>query len=161
MRLPCGMHPYKPFFVIENVPLLQHIITMRELSVVITVMNEEENIKPLLISIRKALNGIDYEVILVDDGSSDKTKQQILEHTDDRTVLVELRKNYGQSTAMTAGIDYANAGVREKALECFNNAIALKEAAITLLLIRQTTFFNIKYLSIALITRKIKTLVNF
>ena len=80
---------------------------MRELSVVITVMNEEENIKPLLISIRKALNGIDYEVILVDDGSSDKTKQQILEHTDDRTVLVELRKNYGQSTAMTAGIDFS------------------------------------------------------
>ncbi len=59
------------------------------------------------------------------------------------------------------GLDYANAGVREKALECFNNAIALKEAAITLLLIRQHTFLNIKYLSIALIIRKIKALVNF
>ncbi|MFZ1327417.1 MAG: glycosyltransferase family 2 protein, partial [Chitinophagaceae bacterium] len=80
---------------------------MRELSVVITVMNEEENIKPLLESVRSALSGIDYEVVLVDDGSADKTKQQILEHTDDRTVLVELRKNYGQSTAMTAGFDYS------------------------------------------------------
>jgi len=80
---------------------------MRELSVVITVMNEEENIKPLFEAIRTALSGIDYEVILVDDGSTDKTKQQILDNADDRTVLVELRKNYGQSTAMTAGIDHS------------------------------------------------------
>lgn len=80
---------------------------MRELSVVITVMNEEDNIQPLLEAVRNALTGIDYEVILVDDGSTDKTKQQILEYSDDRTTLVELRKNYGQSTAMTAGIDYS------------------------------------------------------
>jgi len=81
---------------------------MRELSVVITVMDEQDNIKPLLESIRNALIEIDYEVVLVDDGSVDKTKQQILENADDRTVLVELRKNYGQSTAMTAGIDYSH-----------------------------------------------------
>ena len=80
---------------------------MRELSVVITVMNEEENIKPLLEAVRSALMNIDYEVILVDDGSSDNTKQRILENADERTKLVELRKNYGQSTAMTAGIDYS------------------------------------------------------
>lgn len=81
---------------------------MKELSVVITVMNEEENIKPLLETVRSALSAIDYEIILVDDGSTDKTKQQILEHADERTVLVELRKNYGQSTAMTAGIDHSH-----------------------------------------------------
>jgi glycosyltransferase involved in cell wall biosynthesis len=80
---------------------------MRELSVVITVMDEEQNIQPLLQSVRAALAGIDFEIVLVDDGSTDKTKQQILEHADDRTVLVELRKNYGQSTAMTAGIDHS------------------------------------------------------
>jgi glycosyltransferase involved in cell wall biosynthesis len=80
---------------------------MRELSVVITIMNEEENIKPLLEAVRNALSAIDYEVILVDDGSTDKTKQQVLEYSDDRTILVELRKNYGQSTAMTAGIDHS------------------------------------------------------
>jgi glycosyltransferase involved in cell wall biosynthesis len=80
---------------------------MRELSVVITVMNEEENIKPLLQAVRSALIGMDYEVVLVDDGSTDKTRQQILEHSDERTTLIELRKNYGQSTAMTAGIDYS------------------------------------------------------
>src|SRR5215813_9226689 len=80
---------------------------MKELSIVITVKDEEDNIKPLLESIRLSLSGIDYEVILVDDGSTDKTKQQVLDNADERVVLVELRKNYGQSTAMTAGIDYS------------------------------------------------------
>jgi glycosyltransferase involved in cell wall biosynthesis len=80
---------------------------MKELAVVITVMNEEENIRPLLQAVRDALAGMDYEIILVDDGSTDKTKIEILENADERTMLVELRKNYGQSTAMTAGIDYS------------------------------------------------------
>jgi glycosyltransferase involved in cell wall biosynthesis len=81
---------------------------MKELSVVIPVMNEEDNIHLLLQAVRNALTEIDYEIILVDDGSTDKTKKRILEFSDERTVLVELRKNYGQSTAMTAGIDHAN-----------------------------------------------------
>lgn len=80
---------------------------MRELSVVITVMNEEDNILPLTEAIRKSLSSIDYEVIFVDDGSTDATRRRIKEVMDDRIVLVELRKNYGQSTAMTAGIDYS------------------------------------------------------
>lgn len=80
---------------------------MPELSVVITVMNEEENIQPLLAAIASALDGIDYEVILVDDGSMDATKKRILQFSDERTILVELRRNYGQSTAMTAGIDHS------------------------------------------------------
>jgi glycosyltransferase involved in cell wall biosynthesis len=80
---------------------------MKELSLVIPVMNEEDNIKPLLEAVRDALKDFDYEVILVDDGSSDATRKRIVEYSDDRTVLVELRKNYGQSTAMTAGIDHA------------------------------------------------------
>ncbi len=80
---------------------------MPELSVVVTVMNEEENIQPLLAAIQSALDGIDYEVILVDDGSTDATKKRILQFSDERTILVELRRNYGQSTAMTAGIDHS------------------------------------------------------
>ncbi|HZH65075.1 MAG TPA: glycosyltransferase family 2 protein [Flavisolibacter sp.] len=81
---------------------------MKELSLVIPVMNEEDNIKPLLEAVHNALSNFDYEVILVDDGSSDATRKRIIEYANDRTVLVELRKNYGQSTAMTAGIDHAN-----------------------------------------------------
>jgi glycosyltransferase involved in cell wall biosynthesis len=80
---------------------------MPELSLVITVMNEEDNIKPLLEAVRTALADIDFEIVLVDDGSTDKTKQQVLDFSDERTTLVELRKNYGQSTAMTAGIDHS------------------------------------------------------
>jgi glycosyltransferase involved in cell wall biosynthesis len=80
---------------------------MRELSVVITVLNERENISPLLLAIQSALQNIDYEVVFVDDGSSDGTQKEIRKCADERTHLVELRKNYGQSTAMTAGIDHA------------------------------------------------------
>jgi glycosyltransferase involved in cell wall biosynthesis len=80
---------------------------MIELSLVIPVMNEEDNVKPLLEAVRSALKDFDYEIILVDDGSTDNTRKRILEYADERTVLVELRKNYGQSTAMSAGIDYA------------------------------------------------------
>lgn len=82
---------------------------MKELALVIPVMNEEDNIQPLLEAVRNALTGIDYEVVLVDDGSTDATKRRIIDNADERVKLVELRKNYGQSTAMTAGIDHANA----------------------------------------------------
>ncbi len=70
-------------------------------------MNEELNIPSLLAAIKSALTDIDHEVVLVDDGSTDNTVRSILEHADDTTVLVQLRKNYGQSTAMTAGIDHS------------------------------------------------------
>lgn len=81
---------------------------MKELSVVITVLNESENIKPLCEAIAQALEGIDYEVVFVDDGSTDGTQKEIRANGDARTKLVELRRNYGQSTAMTAGIDHAS-----------------------------------------------------
>lgn len=81
--------------------------TMRELSVVIPVMNEEDNVKPMIEAVDAALTGYDYEVIFVDDGSTDATRQRIKENLNDRVQLVELRKNYGQSTAMAAGIDFS------------------------------------------------------
>jgi adenylate cyclase len=59
------------------------------------------------------------------------------------------------------GLEYAHAGAKDKAIDCFNNAIALKEAAISLLLIQDFEFLNIKYLNMALITRKVKQLINF
>lgn len=59
------------------------------------------------------------------------------------------------------GLDYAHAGAREKAIDCFNNAVALKDTALSLLLIRDFEFLNIKYLNMALITRKVKQLINF
>ncbi|HEX8376743.1 MAG TPA: glycosyltransferase family 2 protein, partial [Pedobacter sp.] len=79
---------------------------MRELSVVVTVLNEKENISPLIEAIRQALINIDFEVIFVDDGSTDGTQKEIRKYASEHIILVELRKNYGQSTAMTAGIDH-------------------------------------------------------
>jgi glycosyltransferase involved in cell wall biosynthesis len=83
---------------------------MCELSVIITVLNEEDNIIPLVKAVEQALRGIDYEIVFVDDGSTDATKTRIKEciQQSSRILLVELRKNYGQSTAMTAGIDYSH-----------------------------------------------------
>ncbi len=79
---------------------------MTELSVVITVLNERENVAPMISALDEALKGIDYEVVFVDDGSNDGTQKEIRTHANEHIRLVELRKNYGQSTAMTAGIDH-------------------------------------------------------
>ncbi len=81
---------------------------MKELSVVIPVMNEFENVEPMIRALGDALHGLDYEVVLVDDGSADGTQKEIIRCADENVKLVELRKNYGQSTAMTAGIDHAS-----------------------------------------------------
>lgn len=59
------------------------------------------------------------------------------------------------------GLEYAHAEARDKALGCFNNAIALKEGSVSLLLIPDFEFLNIKFLNMALITRKVKQLINF
>jgi glycosyltransferase involved in cell wall biosynthesis len=78
-----------------------------KLSVVIPVMNEAENIRPLFESLDAALAAIDHEIILVDDGSTDGTVAEITASAPPSTRLVVLNKNYGQTTAMAAGIDHA------------------------------------------------------
>ncbi|MEL6971748.1 MAG: glycosyltransferase family 2 protein [Bacteroidota bacterium] len=78
-----------------------------KLSVVVTVYNEEENIIPLIERVQSALDGIDYELIYVDDGSTDGTLRVLKEQSYDRLVIVEFRRNYGQSAALMAGIDIA------------------------------------------------------
>ncbi len=78
-----------------------------KLSVVVTVYNEEDNVIPLCQKEYEALEGIDYELILVDDGSTDDTIKNIKSVANARTRLLVFNKNYGQSTAMSAGIDAA------------------------------------------------------
>ncbi len=80
---------------------------MKKLSLVICVWNEELNIKPLSEQIKAALSDIDYEAIFVDDGSTDNTRKEIRKINNDRFLLVELKRNYGQSSALQAGIDQA------------------------------------------------------
>jgi glycosyltransferase involved in cell wall biosynthesis len=84
-----------------------NLLDQPRLSVIICVYNEEENIKPLNKWINDSLVGIDYEIVYVDDGSTDSTIRQIKELADEKVVLVELRKNFGQSSALYAGIEQA------------------------------------------------------
>jgi glycosyltransferase involved in cell wall biosynthesis len=79
-----------------------------ELSLVIPIMNEEDNIKPLFEAVERALEGIDYEVIIVDDGSTDKSVKRAKELASSRFKIVVFQRNYGQTTAMAAGISIAN-----------------------------------------------------
>jgi glycosyltransferase involved in cell wall biosynthesis len=78
-----------------------------KLSVVVTVYNEKENIRPLIGQLSAALTGMDFEIIYVDDGSTDGTLAELRSVENSRLQVVELRKNYGQSLALMAGIDRA------------------------------------------------------
>ena len=87
-------------------------MTKPYLSVVIPVHNEEENLPPLLEGLSKTLNalGKPFEVIIVDDGSTDGTLARLkeLKSTYPWLKIVVLRRNFGQSAAFTAGIDHAS-----------------------------------------------------
>lgn len=82
-----------------------------DLSIVIPVYNEEENVQRLLPALKDALENLrkPYEIIFVDDGSRDRTGDLIREiAAHDTTVkLITLRRNFGQTPAMSAGFDAA------------------------------------------------------
>jgi len=89
--------------------------TSIDISVIIPFYNEEENIRPLyerLIPVLRSL-GKGFEVIFVDDGSSDATvaRAHDIAAEDKAVKVVELLRNYGQTAAMMAGIDYAKGAV--------------------------------------------------
>lgn len=83
-----------------------------KLSVVVPFFNEEDNIEPLYRGIVSAVASlqIDYEVVFVDDGSRDGTHARAVElaRHDARLKVVRFRRNYGQTAAMAAGIEYAS-----------------------------------------------------
>ena len=79
------------------------------ISVVIPLYNEEENVGDLTQELLKALSGIDYEIIYVDDGSTDGTVSKIERRPDIR--VLEFEKNMGQSAAMHAGVNAARGEV--------------------------------------------------
>lgn len=94
------------FYICAELPEI--IYLMKKLSVVICVFNEELNIKPLVDNISRSLQDIDYEIIYVDDGSTDNTVNEILKQKHPNLSLVEFRKNFGQSSALAAGINQAS-----------------------------------------------------
>ena len=80
---------------------------MKDLSIIIPVLNEAENIRGLVDKIRSSLGNFSYEVIWVDDGSTDQTVAEIKTHSDASTRLICLSRNFGQTSALAAGIDAA------------------------------------------------------
>jgi glycosyltransferase involved in cell wall biosynthesis len=82
-----------------------------EVSVVAPVYDEEENVLPLCRAIHDALDGWDrtYEIVLVDDGSRDRTREILLEQVehDPRLRVFFMKRNAGQTAAMAAGFAQA------------------------------------------------------
>ena len=85
------------------------------LSILVPVYNEQDNIFPLYERIRTALQkvGTPYEVILVNDGSTDQTEANLKEVAakDARFKVVSFRRNFGQTAAMMAGIEFASGDI--------------------------------------------------
>ncbi|WP_349351765.1 MULTISPECIES: glycosyltransferase family 2 protein [unclassified Flagellimonas] len=82
-------------------------VTDSLLSIVVPLYNEEDNVVLLTQKINESLEGYNYQIVYVDDFSTDKTRFKVKEMDDKRVHLIELKKNYGQSLALAAGIDYA------------------------------------------------------
>lgn len=79
------------------------------LSIIIPIYNEEGNIDKLSNLIYEALPDIDYEVIFVNDGSTDNSEEIIksVNKKHPHMKLINLRRNYGQTAAMQAGFDHS------------------------------------------------------
>jgi dolichol-phosphate mannosyltransferase len=93
-------------------PPLSGGTTTALLSLVVPVFNESAVIGPFYERTTRALSnipGIDYELIFVDDGSQDRSYEQLtaLARTDDRVRVIKLSRNFGHQIAITAGLDLA------------------------------------------------------
>jgi glycosyltransferase involved in cell wall biosynthesis len=95
--------------------MMNHQLPILDVSVVLPIKDEVESLPLLLEAISTTLtaNQLNYEIICVDDGSNDGSAEFLKEQAQIRTDLkaVILRRNYGQTAAMSAGFDYATAKV--------------------------------------------------
>ena len=82
-----------------------------QLTITVPIYNEEQNIAPLYEKVTAAMAtlGKTWELVLVDDGSSDGSPALLddLARRDDRVSVVHFRRNYGQTAAFMAGMDHA------------------------------------------------------
>ncbi len=82
-----------------------------EVSVIVPLHNEEDSVRPLYDAIVAALDptGLNFEILLVDDGSNDATcaRAGTIAAEDVRVAVLEFQRNFGQTAAMRAGIEYA------------------------------------------------------
>jgi glycosyltransferase involved in cell wall biosynthesis len=86
-----------------------------ELSIVIPLFNEEESVEPLYAQLKEALEPLEqsYEIIIVDDGSTDRSFELLrgLQAQDKRLKVIRFRRNFGQTAAFAAGFEYARGQV--------------------------------------------------
>ncbi|MDP5220693.1 glycosyltransferase family 2 protein [Ruegeria sp. 2205SS24-7] len=84
-------------------------------SIIVPILNEEDSVGLLYSKVANTMDGagLPFELIFVDDGSTDTSFQKLSElaAADPRVVVLKFRKNYGQTAAMTAGIEYARGSV--------------------------------------------------
>src|SRR6476660_3620174 len=96
-------------------PIADSSADIPEVSIFLPVFNEEPNLRPLHAKLDEALKalGRSAEIVYVDDGSTDGSLQILSEiaEMDSRVRVVALRRNYGQTAAMAAGIDAARGKV--------------------------------------------------
>lgn len=96
-----------------NIHVLAEATQARSISIVVPVYNEEAAIKPFLNRVGDTLTGlpsnVDYQIIFVNDGSSDATEIVIhgLAAQDERVTLINLSRNFGKEAALMAGLDMA------------------------------------------------------
>jgi len=85
---------------------------MAKYSIVVPFHNEEENVTVLYARLKQVMEqvGESFELVLVDDGSSDRTYKLLEEiaAVDSRVLVVKLRRNFGQTSALAAGFDHAS-----------------------------------------------------
>ncbi|MGH7564064.1 MAG: glycosyltransferase family 2 protein [Gemmatimonadota bacterium] len=83
------------------------------ISVVVPLFNEAPNVPPLVRAVQDALSGRDWELLLIDDGSTDGTGELADEiaSSEPRVRVLHLARNFGQTAAMEAGFDHAHGRV--------------------------------------------------
>jgi dolichol-phosphate mannosyltransferase len=91
------------------VPEIPHVAAVNRLSVIVPLYNEQESVPILQEELTGALDGIDYEIIFVDDGSQDQTAAQIV--AGPRVRVLRFAQNAGQSAAIWAGLNLSTGDV--------------------------------------------------
>lgn len=92
----------------------KRMIKTVQLSVIIPVYDEKENLKPLHQSLSEALREQSYEIVYVDDGSQDgslEVLEEIVREDPQHAQVIELRRNFGQTAAIAAGLDHSSGDV--------------------------------------------------
>ena len=89
------------------------LVTPALVSIIVPTWNERENIVPLLEALRLALNGAEYEVLVVDDGSPDGTGAAVTDDARKHSAvrLVQRNRKMGLSSAVLEGVEHAAGGI--------------------------------------------------